>query len=135
MNDVNNSSGAARQHNDQRSKPLRFAPKGPLAAPAPRNAQGEVTTSVVDGAFTFDHAFDGKTRTKPDGIIYLVTGAGGAPLYTEKNDAKPELWKEFTAAYVSGVHSLSVLDIKGPSATIRQIDLNGVELDRFTLTK
>ncbi len=34
----------------------------------------------LPGVFTLDRAFDGKTATRPDGILYITTGAGGKEL-------------------------------------------------------
>ncbi|MCX5691608.1 MAG: metallophosphoesterase [Planctomycetota bacterium] len=120
-------------HNYQRSKPLRFRPEG--AVRVPRDADGLVTGGPVAGSFSFDEAFDGKTITKAHGIIYLVSGAGGADLYSEETAGDRAQWPPFTAAYASTQHSLTVLDVDGASMTIRQLDVSGNELDRVTVTK
>src|SRR5262245_8991285 len=60
-------------HNYQRSFPMRF--KASLADPA------ATVKTLVDGDWTLDKKFDGVTRTRPEGVIYLVTGAGGAGVY------------------------------------------------------
>jgi len=111
-------------HNYQRSFPLRFAP-----APGAK-AKGEVA-----GEWTLDKAFDGKTNTKPNGVIYLVTGAGGAGLYDEEQTAQPESWQAFTDKFLSTAHSLTFVDMKPNVLQIRQIDENGKELDAFTITR
>jgi hypothetical protein len=53
-------------HNYQRTYPLRA-----LASVA------DIPTSEGDPAVTIDHNFNGSTETVPDGVIYLVEGAGG----------------------------------------------------------
>ena len=35
----------------------------------------------VDGKWTLDKKFNGQADTTPDGVIYLITGAGGQHLY------------------------------------------------------
>lgn len=87
------------------------------------------------GAWTLDKAFDGKADTSPEGVIYLVTGAGGQHLYNPEQQDQPDTWQGFTHKFVSQVHSLTVADVDGPSLTIRQLSAEGKELDRFTITK
>ena len=82
----------------------------PTPAPA---AGGKVYGPIghVDGRWTLDTAFDGATRTRPDGVIYVVTGAGGARLYNPEQHDDPASWQAFTAQFVSNVHSLTVVDV------------------------
>jgi hypothetical protein len=112
-------------HNYQRSYPLRFVPD-PVVARKPER---------IGGRWTLDRSFDGRTRTKPDGVIYVVTGAGGANLYnTEQHDDR-ESWQEFTDKFLAKVHSLTVADVDGGILTVRQLSAEGEELDRFMVTK
>ena len=94
-------------HNYQRTYPLavRRRPRRPPAArPTARTAR-----SRAAGRST--RPSTASTRTRPDGVIYVVTGAGGARLYnTEQND-DPASWQPFTARFVSNVHSLTVVDV------------------------
>jgi hypothetical protein len=122
-------------HNYQRTKPLTFKPTAAPQLSEPKNAEGVIVRTMVDGEFTMDSEYNGSTVTKPRGIIYIVTGAGGAPLYTEHQDEHPETWKPFTAKYNSVVHSLTILDIDSRTAKLRQIDKDGTELDTFQVTK
>jgi 3',5'-cyclic AMP phosphodiesterase CpdA len=120
-------------HNYQRSKPLRFLPAA--ESKWPRDGDGLTASSPIGGTFTFDEEFDGKSATKPRGIIYLVSGAGGADLYEDKVPSSPGTWPSFTASYTNTRHSLTVLDVDGTTATIRQLDASGTELDRVVVTK
>ena len=43
----------------------------------------------VEGTWTLDKAYDGTAQTAPEGIIYLVTGAGGAKLYDTDQPRSP----------------------------------------------
>jgi 3',5'-cyclic AMP phosphodiesterase CpdA len=113
---------AGHVHNYQRSYPLRFA--GATAA-GPH----------VDGRWQLDRAYDGVTHTRPDGIIYLVTGAGGARLYDPDQTGDAASWRDYTARFVSNVHSLTVVDVEPRRLTVRQVSARGEELDRFTVTK
>lgn len=122
-------------HNYQRSYPMTFVPdrKGVLlvASMGAKNARGR----VVNGRWTLDKTFDGKTNTTPKGIIYLVTGAGGQDLYNPEQNDDPDSWQKFTSKFYSNVHSLTVVDMDGKTMTVKQIDVNGKELDSFKITK
>ncbi|MBO0932389.1 purple acid phosphatase family protein [Fibrella aquatilis] len=122
-------------HNYQRSYPLTFVPdrKGVLlvASMGAKTARGR----VVNGRWTLDKAFDGKRKTKPNGIIYVVTGAGGQTLYNPEQNNDPDSWQKFTQKFFSNVHSLTIADVTGKTLFIRQIDANGKELDSFKVTK
>ncbi len=111
-------------HNYQRSFPMRFQPAAGV------KAKGEVA-----GNWTLDKAYDGKTRTRPSGVIYIVTGAGGADLYDEEQTAQPESWQGFTNKFISTVHSLTSVDMKSNALTVRQIDENGNVVDAFVITR
>ncbi len=76
----------------------------------------------------------GATKTKPKGIIYLVTGAGGARLYNPEQ-ADPSTWQQFTTKYAANVNSFTLMDTYGEKLTLRQIAIDGKELDRFVVTK
>ncbi len=111
-------------HNYQRTYPLRFiADKDP-----------ERGTAVV-GRWELDRVYDGISHTRPNGVIYVVTGAGGAKLYdTHLNDeVRPRI--DFTARFISNVHSLTVVDVEPSRVTVRQVSDKGKALDRFVLTK
>jgi 3',5'-cyclic AMP phosphodiesterase CpdA len=116
-------------HNYQRTYPLKFAVTTYADGHAPEPAH------PVDGKITIDHAYDGTARTKPNGIIYLVTGAGGADLYDPDQTDAVSTWQPFTTKFVADIHSLTVIDVTPTAATVRQIDADGRELDRFTVAR
>jgi hypothetical protein len=116
-------------HNYQRSFPLRF-----VASPRPGGRRMQ-SKELIDGRWTLDKRFDGITNTQPEGVIYLVTGAGGASLYNPEQQDDPSSWSEFTCRFVSKVHSLTVASVDGNKLTIRQVSDQGAELDRFTVTR
>ncbi len=125
------------EHNYQRSRPLKFQPAGTGAA---KNVGSG--NRLVPGAFAVDTAFDGKTNVQPQGIIYIVSGAGGNHLYEPVFTDNPDAWKhpedgnvEYVAKMISDRHSLSVFDIDGRHLTMRQIDENGQEIDRLSVAK
>jgi hypothetical protein len=89
----------------------------------------------VRGEWTLDKAFDGKTKTKPDGILWITTGAGGAGLYNPEQESQPETWHDFTAKFVSTIHSFTMAEVSPEKVTFRQIDADGREIDRFTITQ
>jgi hypothetical protein len=116
-------------HSYQRTKPLRFkpeAPQGPISNPAHK----------VPGTFAFDDAYDGEKRTRPNGIIYVVTGCGGNPgLHSPEQTDNPQTWQPYTVRYNASVHQFTQLDVEDRQLTVRQIDLNGNEVDRFVVAK
>jgi predicted MPP superfamily phosphohydrolase len=126
-------------HNYQRTVPLKFAPK--------KNQAGDryviTPEGRVDGVFTLDEKFDGISQTKPNGIIYIVSGAGGAGLYDAAIGNKPELWKHeppenwvpFTVKLVSDIHSFTLIETEGKKLTLRQLDAQGVAFDEIHVTK
>jgi predicted phosphodiesterase len=123
---------AGHVHNYQRSKPLRFTPSG-----------GRDNLGRVNGATQLDEAFDGAKDTTPEGIIHIVSGGGGAALYSVDLEATiAGLKKEhganyvpLTAKYVASTHSFSLIDLTPTTFTLRQIAITGEELDQFTITK
>jgi hypothetical protein len=90
---------------------------------------------MAGGRWTLDKTFDGRTATRPQGVIYLITGAGGAELYNPEQQDDPGSWREFTHKFLSKVHSLTVAEVNGSNLTVRQVALDGAELDRFMITK
>jgi hypothetical protein len=117
---------AGHVHNYQRSWPLTFVVDPWIPPPSPRR---------VPGKWTLDKTYDGKKNTKPKGIIYLVTGGGGAGLYNPDQQDDPESWMGFTDKFISKVHSLTVAEINGRAAKFRQVSATGEEVDAFTITK
>jgi len=125
------------EHSYQRTVPLRFKPRGAGAA-------GDIDKKdrLVPGEFVLDQRFDGKSVTKPDGIIYVVTGAGGKRLYDPGFTNTPSRWLlaedgnvPYVANFVSDRHSLTIFDLDAGSLTMRQVDEFGQEIDRIRVTK
>jgi 3',5'-cyclic AMP phosphodiesterase CpdA len=116
-------------HNYQRTFPLTFRPdRRPDGTPV-RDAD------KVPGRWTLDTSFDGRDNTRPLGVIYVITGAGGATLYNIDQQDDPASWQPYTHKFVSRINSLTVADVDGPTLTVRQVSANGQELDRFVVTK
>jgi hypothetical protein len=116
-------------HNYQRTYPLKFV--------ADRDADGKMirTNNIVPGQWTLDKNFDGKDKTKPDGVIYLVTGAGGAGLYNPEQQDQPQTWQSYTHKFISKLHSITVAEVDGKTLTVRQVAADGTELDRFVVSR
>ncbi|HEY9868448.1 MAG TPA: metallophosphoesterase [Candidatus Obscuribacterales bacterium] len=117
-------------HAYERNYPLRFKvkpqPDGKLISPEGR----------VDGEITLDKKFDGQSNTRPEGILYIVTGGGGGKLNLEVDRrAHPDRLPPFTYKLVDDRHSFTLCDVNGRTLTVRQIAENGEELDRFVVTK
>jgi hypothetical protein len=126
-------------HNYQRSMPLKFSPK--------QNEEGTQyivsPEGRVDGVFTLDKEYDGINNTRPDGIIYIVTGAGGAGLYDKALSNNPDLWTHspnenwvpFTVKMISDRHSFTLIETEEKKLTLRQLDTQGEVIDSITITK
>ena len=89
----------------------------------------------VPGKWTLDKAYDGEKNTKPKGVIYITTGAGGAGQYPKEYNVGPDYWQEFTTRFVAFPHSFSVIDTTAKQLTFRQINADGKEVDRFVITR
>lgn len=125
------------EHSYQRTMPLRFAPSDTSKA---KNLN--VKDRRVPGKLTVDRNFDGKTNTRPDGILYITTGAGGKHLYDPGFTDNPSKWTwsddgnvAYVARFVSDRHSLTIFDVDGDALTMRQIDERGEEMDRIRVVK
>lgn len=124
-------------HNYQRSVPLTFSPtiKDDRYVISPEGR--------VDGTFKLDTLFDGSTKTRPNGIIYIVTGAGGGGLYDPGLNQKPELWKHdipgnwvpFTEKLISDRHSFTFIETNAKELILKQIDLTGKVIDQIKITQ
>jgi hypothetical protein len=116
---------AGHVHNYQRSYPVRF-----------QAASYDLKkTREVDGTWKLDKEYDGVKKTRPDGVIYLVTGAGGNSLYNKEQQDDHASWQEFTTQFVSKIHSLTEVKVQGKKLSFRQIDENGKTFDQFVITK
>lgn len=117
-------------HSYQRTYPLRFTQDAIPAEPVRDPAQ------KVPGQWRLDKQFDGHERTRPDGILYIVSGCGGNPqLHSPEQTNNPKTWQPFTAKYEASTHQFTELEINDRRLTLRQISLDGEELDRISLSK
>ena len=112
------------EHNYQRTRPFRFAPGDTKLVHNLNSSQ-----RLVPGRFTIDTQFDGAKHTRPDGVIYLTTGAGGARLYDTDYTNDRSKWlrvEDDNAPYVAQVfadrHSLTLFEIAGDTLDMKQVD-------------
>lgn len=117
-------------HTYERNFPLRFKVQ-PQPDGSPKDRRGR-----VKGTFEFDKDFDGVHNTKPNGVLYIVSGGGGAKLYlTPERRADHSALPPYTCKLVDDVHSFTVCDVEPGKLTFRQLSDEGAEVDTFTLTK
>ncbi|MBU6453055.1 MAG: metallophosphoesterase [Cyanobacteria bacterium REEB67] len=116
-------------HLYDRSHPLKFAVDGGIT-PAAMDFAG-----YVSGKFVYDTKFDGVTQTKPDGVLYIVTGGGGAKLDSKILQDNPSLWQRSTAKLLGDRHSFTVADFSPTALQLTQIDYEGKVVDSFVITK
>jgi hypothetical protein len=120
---------AGHVHNYQRSFPLTFTPQ-PQPDGAASGPKGEIA-----GEWKLDHKSGDGAAAKPNGVIYIVSGAGGAELYNPEQQTDPASWQSFTNKFISQEHSLTVVDIEGKTFRLRQISETGKQLDAFRIVK
>ena len=113
---------AGHVHNYQRTLPMTAVPKR-------RDGRR------VDAEWTLDKQFDGVRNTQPRGIIYLVTGAGGANLYNREQQNDPSSWQPFTAKFIADRHSFTNVQIGGRKLSAQQVGNDGKVIDQFVITK
>ena len=116
-------------HSYQRSMPLHFS-----VSKSPADDH-DARLGFVMGKFKLDKTFDGLQKTKPDGIIYLVSGAGGAPLTHPQLEEDSSLWLPFTKKFACRHFSFSSCKINGKQLTLEQIADDGKVIDRFVVSK
>ena len=116
-------------HNYQRSFPLEFVakaqPDGATAGP-----KGEVA-----GDWILDKEFGDGEHGRPRGVLYIVSGGGGAELYNPEQQIDPASWQTFTNKFISQVHSLSLVDIDGKTLRLKQVSETGETVDSFRIAK
>lgn len=117
---------AGHAHGYQRTYPLTFKANKSNDEPI-LNADGR-----VPGAIELDRKFDGASETMPHGIIHIVTGGGGAMLYSEKPGKAQD---DFIYKFVCNTHSLTRCSIDGSQLQFSQIGENGEVLDHFVINK
>ena len=120
-------------HNYQRTYPLKFEPHG---------TNDPMNPTWVNGEFVIDKRFDGVTNQRPDGIVNVVSGGGGATLFDTQLHGHPVLenhnpanWVPYTIQLVADRHSFSDVTVTPDHFTLRQIDDSGREIDRFEIRK
>ena len=120
-------------HNYQRTYPLKFYPYG---------TNSLTRRGWVNGRFVVDERFDGVTNQQPEGIVHVVSGAGGMRLsdtnfhhhpFLPKSD--PANWVPYTAQLIADRYSFSDVTVTPEHFTLRQIDDTGGEFDRFEIHK
>ena len=110
-------------HNYQRTLPLVFHP-----------TEKVTKKGTVDGTFDLDAKYDALKGGKPNGQIYVITGAGGASLYKKykSEDGKPQ---KFTSKMVNDIHSFTIVEINPTRLSVKQVDAEGKEIDTFIVQR
>lgn len=72
----------------------------------------------------------GAEASRDDGIVYVVTGGGGARMYSMVPESERPA---YLAASYDGAHSFTVVDIDEGGLHLRQIALGGDVVDEYTL--
>ncbi len=83
----------------------------------------------VDGDLEIDRSFDGINNTRPNGVLYIVSGAG-EPSEQAKGDAPA-----FLSRRIEGKRSFTLCDVRGNAVVLRQVAEDGQEIEQLTITK
>jgi acid phosphatase type 7 len=89
----------------------------------------------VAGEWKLDKNFRDGANARPQGVIYIVSGAGGADLYNPEQQVDQASWQGFTDKFISQVHSLSMVDIDGKTFRLKQVSETGETVDSFQIAK
>jgi 3',5'-cyclic AMP phosphodiesterase CpdA len=119
-------------HCYERSLPLTFKPASKHDGIASMIADGS-----VPGEYDLDKKFDGKTDTVPHGVVYIVTGCGGAHLYPAKHGTElgGNASHSFLMKYIGNIHSFTRCRIDGEKLELAQVSSEGQVLDEISVTK
>lgn len=121
-------------HNYQRTFPMHFKPDGNgflLNSATTVASRGR----LVNGAWKLDKKYDGVIQTKPNGVIYIITGAGGNDLYNPEQELDRDSWQPFTAKYFAQDHSYTLVDVDQKTIIVRQKNSKGIVVDEFKISK
>ena len=116
-------------HNYQRTRPLHFVAQAGL------DGKLSGVEGAVRGQITQDTAYDGVKHTRPNGVIYIITGGSGSALDDPTLGDRPTVWRDFTVKLYSKGYSYTAVELHGKTLTARQVSDTGAELDRFIITK
>lgn len=122
-------------HNYQRTYPQSFKPDNKgyqlIGGKDGKTLRGR----VINGIWKLDKSFDGHSNKQPNGVIYMVTGAGGNDLYNPEQTYDEDTWQKFTAKFNALEHSLTYIQVEGKHLIAKQIGISGNVLDEFEIQK
>ncbi len=99
--------------------------------PAFEQAGIDIVFSGHDHSYQRSHPLlHGEIVAPGEGIVYVISGAGGAELYEPRGPVP-----DFVASYDYEDYSFTQVTIDGDALTLRQITLDGELADEITLTK
>ncbi len=113
----------------QRTAPLRFTIQSEAVS------DPESNLGYVYGKVKSDKKFDGVSEKHPDGIIYIISGAGGLEPASQKIQADTTRWQPYTRKFYSEKNSFTVLSVKGKNLELKQVTDDGAEIDKITVEK
>jgi hypothetical protein len=90
---------------------------------------------IVNGIWVLDKKFDGRKNTSPRGVLYMITGAGGQELYNPEQQHDMDSWQKFTDKFISTIHSFTQVEINGKTLKLKQVDVQGNQIDSITIKK
>ncbi len=116
---------AGHVHNYQRTYPLTFKP---TRMEVEKNGD-------VPGEWSLDKDFGNGSKNRPKGVVYIVSGGGGATLYDPELQKTPAKWLPFTTTFISEVHSYTVAEVNGKTLKVKQVSEKGDQVDAWQIAK
>jgi acid phosphatase type 7 len=114
----------------QRSCPLHFSVSGQP------DSDSESRLGFVYGKFRLDRNFDGVKSRRPDGVIYVVSGGGGAEPCAEFRIQDDETrWQPFTRKFYCASQSFTFMELHGKELVLKQIADDGKIVDSIKIVK
>lgn len=120
-------------HNYQRTFPMQFNPYGTGSRIA--TSTNQTRGKVISGKWTLDKIYDGKKNLKPNGPIYIITGAGGRELYDVDQNNDKDSWQPFTCQFYSVKHSFTSITFNPRLLKIKQINIEGETVEELLIEK
>jgi len=114
----------------QRSMPIHFT------VAESQDLDRESKLGFVYGKFKLDRNFDGDSKNHPDGVIYVISGGGGAEPRAERRiQDDMTRWQPFTKKFFCATNSFTVLNVQNSELEMKQVAEDGSVIDSVKIVR
>ena len=114
----------------QRSMPMHFT------VAESQDLDRESKLGFVYGKFKLDRNFDSDSKNRPDGVIYVISGGGGAEPRAERRiQDDMTRWQPFTKKFFCANNSFTVLDVQDTELVMKQVSEDGSVVDSVKIAR